>query len=439
VVVSAPVAAALTSVAADDVTHLLAQLAVILVAAWLAGRAARWIRQPAVIGYVLAGVVLGPGVLGRVWPQAGHQLFPAGATSTAMLLGLAGLGAVLLLALTGMEIDLRAVMKWGRVLPGVTLGSLLLPLAVGYGLGWILPASFIGDETSRAGFALLVAIAFGISSPPVMAAVLGDLGLSRRGFAHVAMSVAMSNDVVGWVLLGLVVAGAGGAASVGDALGRAVLGLVILAVAAVVAVQAGRRFGERVPSGSRAVVALGFVAALAAVSNGFGIEAVLGAFVAGLALRAAGDHWSEVTTALRPIVHSFLGPVFFVVAGIRVNIADLSGADTLLWTALAVVSAALAKIVGVAVPARIAGRSRSESLALGAILNVRGSLEIVLAGVALTAGLVTGTAYSVIIVVALGTSMLASPLLRFALRDEARIEPSAPEGVRQSMAEVRQA
>ena len=407
--------AALTSITADSTTHLLAQIAVLLTVAYLVGWLARLVRQPAVIGYVVAGVLLGPSVFGRIAPGVADDLFPTGEVSSAMLLGLAGLGAVCLLALTGLEIDLPTVRRWGRVVPGVTIGSLLLPMAVGYGLGWMLPISFVGGATTRGGFALLMAIAFGISSPPVMAAVLGDLGLSRREFAHVAMSVAMSNDVVGWVLLGIVVAGAGGAAG---ALLKACAGLAVLALIAFLIMKMGRRCGDRIPERSQALVGLALIAAMAAVSNGFGVEAVLGAFVAGIALRATGRQGQNVANAVRPIVHSFLGPLFFVVAGLRVSLADLTAADALIWTVVAVVAASIAKIVGAGVPARLTGRSRADSLALGAILNVRGSLEIVLAGVGLTAGLLTPTSYSAIIVVALGTSAIASPLLRYALRRE---------------------
>jgi Kef-type K+ transport system membrane component KefB len=229
------------------------------------------------------------------------------------------------------------------------------------------------------------------------------------------MSVAMSNDVVGWVALGVVVAGAGGASG---ALIKAFGGLAVLAVVVFAAVKLFQRWGNRIPAQSQALVGLAFIAAMAAITNGFGIEAVLGAFVAGLALRKLGTAGTNVTAALRPIVHSFLGPLFFAVAGLRVSVASLSSPTVLLWTIVAVIVAAGAKIVGVGVPARLSGRTRSESLALGAILNVRGSLEIVLAGVALTAGLLTTTSYSVVIVVALGTSAIASPLLRLALRRE---------------------
>jgi Kef-type K+ transport system membrane component KefB len=420
------VVTALQSVSTDATTHLLAQIAVLLGTAFGFGALARKVRQPAVIGYVAAGVVCGPSVFGRVTPGLAGDLFPGDAVTSAMLLGIAGLGSVCLLALTGLEIDLPTVRRWGRLLPGVALGSLLLPMIVGFGLGWILPVSFVGDATTRGGFALLMAIAFGISSPPVMAAVLGDLGLSRREFAHVAMSIAMSNDVVGWVLLGIVVAGASGAGGAGGALLKAAAGSAVLAIAVIVTVRLLHRFGARIPEKSHALVGLAFVAALAAVSSGFGIDAVLGAFVAGLALHALGNRGEHVIGALRPIVHSFLGPLFFAVAGLRVNLADLTTPSVLLWTLLAIVVAVAAKVIGAGVPARLSGRSRSDSLALGAILNVRGSLEIVLAGVGLTAGILTTTSYSVVICVALATSAIASPLLRYALRasdDSTKLSP----------------
>lgn len=411
--VATPVVAALVAPTSSATTHLLVQLAVLLVAAHLVGAGAKRLGQPVVIGYVAAGVLLGPSVLGHLSGDLSGRLLPADPVSSGMLLGIASLGSVFLLALTGLEIHPPTIRRWSRLLPWVALGSLVPALALGYGLGWVLPASFVGVHATRGGFALLMAIAFGISSPPVMAAVLRGLGLERREFAHVAMSIAMTDDVTGWVLLGIVVAGAGGAAA---ALGKAALGLALLGLVACAVRRALIRWGARVPAESRALLGIAFVAALAAISNGFGIEAVLGAFVAGLTLRRLGREGAEVATALRPIVATFLGPVFFAVAGLRVDVGALSKPVVLAWTLVVVVLAVATKLVGVGVPARASGRSPAEALALGAILNVRGSLEVVLAGVGLGAGILTATSYSVVVVVALATSAVASPLLRLALR-----------------------
>ena len=407
------VVAALVSPTSSATTHLLVQLAVLLGGAHLMGALAKRVGQPVVIGYVAAGVLLGPSVLGHLSRGLSGQLLPTNAVSGGMLLGIASLGSVFLLALTGLEIHPPTIRKWSRQLPWVALGSLVPALALGYGLGWVLPSSFVGLHTTRGGFALLMAIAFGISSPPVMSAVLRGLGLERREFAHVAMSIAMTDDVTGWVLLGIVVAGAGGAAA---ALAKAGIGLVLLAVAAWSARFALIRWGSRIPRDSRPLLGIGFVAAMAAISNGFGIEAVLGAFVAGLALRRMGREGAEVAAALRPIVTAFLGPVFFAVAGLRVDVGSLAKPVVLTWTVVVVALAVFTKVIGVGIPARLSGRSPAEALALGAILNVRGSLEVVLAGVGLGAGILTTTSYSVVVIVALATSAVASPLLRYALR-----------------------
>jgi len=404
-----------TSLPADALTHLLVQVALLLAAAAVGGLAARTLHQPAVIGYVLAGVVLGPSVAGRLDAGAWAWLCPSDGPGAGALPALATLGAVFLLASAGLELDPAVLRERGRKLPGLLFGALVPAMAFGFALGWVLPAGFVGGSTSRLGFALLMAIALGISSPPVMSAVLRDLKLAHRSFAHVALSTAMFTDVVGWVLLGVVVAGATGA---GGALGKAFAGLALLGLLAGAGWWALGRWGHRIEPDARVVVAVGVIAALAALSNGFGIEAVLGAFVAGIVLRRLGDGGAEVGAALQPVATGFLGPVFFAVAGLKVDVAQLGSVPVLGWTLVLAAAATVAKVVGSGVPWRLAGRPKSESLAVGAILNVRGSLEIVLAGVGLAAGILTSASYTSVIVVALVMSSLAAPLIRVAFGEE---------------------
>ena len=409
------------------VTHVLAQLLVLVACARAVGALARRVGQPAVVGYVLAGVVLGPSVLGRWWPASASVVTPSAGGAVAP--ALATVGAVLLLALAGLEVDLSVVRDRSRKMPWLLAGALVPALAVGFGLGWVLPASFVGRGTDRAAFAGLMAVALGISSPPVMSAVLRDLGLTHRSFAQVALSVAVATDLVGWVLLGVVVAGGHDA---GAAAATALLGVAALFGATALAWWAGPRLLARSTDETQAAAGLGVVVGMALLSHVLGLEAVVGAFFAGIALRRV-DGGRAVVATVRPVVAAVLAPLFFVVAGLKVDVVGLGTWSTLGWTAALCVAATVAKVGGAAVPWRLAGRPRSEAAAIGAVLNVRGSLEIVLAGVGLAAGVLTEVSYTAVVVVAVVTSALAAPLVRAALRSsDSPVASTRPTALRTS-------
>ena len=400
----------MTPLSADALTHVLVQLLVLVGCARVVGAGARRVGQPAVVGYVVAGVVLGPSVLGRWWPATAGVVTPA--SGGTVVAALAAVGAVLLLALAGLEVDLSVVRERSRKMPWLLFGALVPALAAGFGLGWVLPDSFVGHAATRPAFAGLMAVALGISSPPVMSAVLRDLGLTHRSFAQVALSVAVATDLVGWVLLGVVVAGGDGA---GAAVARALLGVGALLGATALAWWAGPRLWSRSTDETQVAAGLGVVVGTALLSHVMGLEAVVGAFFGGIAVRRV-DGGRAVVAAVRPVVTAVLGPLFFVVAGLKVDVARLGSWSTLGWTVALCAAATAAKVLGAAVPWRVAGRPRSESVALGAVLNVRGSLEIVLAGVGLAAGLLTEVSYTAVVAVAVVTSALAAPMVRLALR-----------------------
>lgn len=179
------------------------QLVVLLLAARLGGYALRLVGQPRVVGELLAGVALGPSLLGQVWPGGWRWLFPDDDRQAGLLLGLAWFGIVLLLTTTGAETDLDAMRRQGRAALTTAIGSLVLPFAAGLALGWWLPDGFVGASAGRGTFAVFMGIALAISSLPVAARILGDLGLLHRPLGQLVLAVAMTNDIVGWILLGV--------------------------------------------------------------------------------------------------------------------------------------------------------------------------------------------------------------------------------------------
>ncbi|TMA32768.1 MAG: hypothetical protein E6J87_12010 [Deltaproteobacteria bacterium] len=180
------------------------QLLALLLTARALGGALRAIGQPAVIGELAAGLLLGPSVFGHLAPAAHDWLFPADPLQRALLAGPAWIGVFLLLILTGLETDPALIRRLGGAAARVALGSLVLPVLAGVGLGLALPEAFVGGATERVVFALFMGTALGISALPVIAKILSDLALMRRNVAQMLIAAAMANDLAGWILLGMV-------------------------------------------------------------------------------------------------------------------------------------------------------------------------------------------------------------------------------------------
>lgn len=402
------------------------QIFVVLGAARTGGYVARRLSQPRVIGELLAGVTLGPSVLGEVWPEAFEWLFPPSQRQAGLLLGLAWIGIVFLLGISGAEVDVSTIRSFGRAASTTSLGSLVVPLIFGGVIAALVPSGFIGVEGTRTIFVAFFAVAFAISSLPVAARVLSDLGLISRPFAQLSLGVATSNDVVGWLLLGVVIS----IADEGTFSPRPLL-VAMIVVAAVCGLVL--RFGPKAfdvvtdavhrrdggPAAEASIVVLA-IAAVGAVTHAVGVEAVIGAFIAGVALggsklaRSAGFTSIEVTT------NAIFAPLFFAVAGIRVDLSELASWDVASWAIVVTVAATAAKTTGSYLGARLGGIGHRDALAVGYTLNARGALEIVVATVGLTLGIIDTTTYTIIVVMALVTTALTAPLLRLVIQDRPR-------------------
>lgn len=394
------------------------QLLVLLLAARAGGYLLRKVGQPRVVGELLAGVALGPSLFGQVWPRGWRWLFPADEAQAGLLLGLAWFGIVLLLMTTGIETDIAAVRRRGRATLATSVGSLVVPFAAGIALGWWLPDAFAGDGTSRWTFAVFMGIALAISSLPVAARILGDLGLLHRPLGQLVLTVAMTNDVVGWILLG-VLAGVAerGTVSIRD-LSIAVAGTAIVTVAVLgfggraldatlTAVQ--RRDGG--PAASASLLIL-FTVGIGAITQAIGLEVVIGAFLAGIAIGRSRLGKEPIVQHLDVVTAAVFAPLFFAVAGLRVDLTALGRSDVLVGAAVVVVVATAAKLLGSYAGARLGGLPRPDAFGAGAALNARGALEVVVATVGLSIGVLGQAAYTAIVVMAIVTTASAGPLLR---------------------------
>jgi Kef-type K+ transport system membrane component KefB len=411
------------------------QVLIVLTLARAGGYLLRLLGQPRVIGELLAGVLIGPSVFGQVWSGGFDWLFPASQRQAGLLLGLAWIGIVFLLGITGAEVDVSMIRRQSRAATTTTLGSLIVPLAFGAVVAGALPEDMIGSETTRAVFVSFFAVAFAISSLPVAARILGDLGLSKEPFAQLALGVATANDVVGWLLLGVVV---GVAESGTFAPGSLVVTVVVVTVAAGLVVRFGPQVLDHVslavdrrsggPAAEASLIAL-TVVGVGTITHAVGIEVVIGAFIAGIAIGGSRLGQGQGMAAITSITNGIFAPLFFAIAGIRVDLTRLGSVSVALWAVVVTLAATAAKILGSYAGGRAGRLGRRESFGLGVTLNARGALEIVIATVGLSLGVIGNTAYTIIVVMALVTTAVTGPLLKLthgALRQADLDRPRTP-------------
>ena len=418
-----------------DAEQLLAfwlQLTLLLVTARLLGGIARRLGQPSVVGELCAGLLLGPSLLGRLAPDVQAAIFPDDPVVVGAVAAVSWVGVALLLVVTGFETDLDLLRRLGRSSLAVTVGSLVVPLAMGALLGATLPAAFLGTD-DRLPFVLFMAVAMSISSLPVIAKVLIDLGLMRRNIGQITIAAGMANDLIGWLLLGVVAGIAAGglnATTMVTSIGGVAVFLAVAFTVGQRAVDAAlRRVRERTAgNGSGGVLAVAVVTALVCgtITQAIGVEAVLGAFIAGILLGRSRYALREVEESVERVVSAFLAPLFFATAGLSVDLASVLTREAIGGAVAVIAVAAVSKVVGTLLGAW-AGRLRLiEGMALAAGLNARGALEIIIATVGLGLGVLNQASYSAIVVMAILTSLAAGPLLRvFARRLDAGPDEAA--------------
>lgn len=412
---------------------LLVQLAVMLATTRVLGEVMRKLGQPPVVGELAGGVLLGPSVFGLAWPDLQATIFPRIQSQADLLAVVAWLGVLFLLIVTGLETDLALIRKKGRTALLISAGGIITPFATGFALGELLPASFLVDAHMRVIFALFMAVAMSISAVPVIAKVLFDLKLMRRDIGQLTLAAAMVDDTIGWLLLsvvaGLASRGALDVTSVGISAGTAVLFLLF-------ALTVGGRLVDGVlvvvdeavgTATAQLSTVLVLALAAAAFTQAMNIEAVLGAFVVGILAGQARRFRSEVGHALEAVTTGFLAPIFFASAGLKVDLVRLFDADVLVVAAVVLAIACVGKFAGCYVGAWAGGLPRWERLAVGSGMNARGAMEIIVATVGLSLHVLTPEMYSVIVMVAIVTSLMAPPLLRFCL---ARVQIGAEEANR---------
>ncbi len=408
-----------------EVLVFLIQLALLVGVARIFGWLMKSVGQPAVVGELLAGVVLGPTLFGRVAPDAFEWVFGE-ATVTSVIFGISWLGVIMLLVVIGFETDLGIIARFRNAAISVSAGALLVPLAVAASLAFLVPESFIGpgpggEGVDRAVFAGFLALALSVSALPVVAKILQDMGYLRRNFGQVTLAAGMTMDAVGWLIL----AALSGIALDGfqpDRLAVSFGGLVLFLIAAFTVIRwvIDRLFRYVMSRGSSITAALSItlVAALigGSVTQALNIEAILGAYIVGIIVAGLRHQLPQVRSILETMTAALLAPVFFAFSGLRVDIGLLDTAPVVVWTVILIVAAVAAKITGTVIGGFFAGVRGREALALGSGLSALGAMGVVVAIIGLNLGVVSETGYTVMVLAAVVTSVVAPQLLRLVVR-----------------------
>ncbi len=404
---------------------LIAEVVALMVVGRLLGEGLQRLGQPPLVGQLLAGLVLGPSLLGAVWPAGQHFLFPNTEAQKGMIDGLSQTGILLLLLLTGMETDLKLVKKARAAAIAVSLTGVAVPFAGGFLLGQLLPEALLPSAANgRLVPSLFLGTALAISSVKIVAMVVREMNFMRRNLGQTIIASAIIEDTVGWVIIAITfgIAGqrhfsllslAGTVAGVGlflafsFTIGRRIVFAVIR--------WANDNFRSEFPVITAILVVMG---AMALMTQALGVHTVLGAFIAGVLIGESPILTAHIQAQLRGLIAAFFMPVFFGLSGLSADLTViLRQPQLILFTLLIIAIASLGKFLGAFAGAGLGGLRFKEGVALGCAMNARGSTEVVVASIGLSIGALSQNLYTMIVTMAMITTLAMPPMLRAALRN----------------------
>ena len=394
-------------------TLLLLQMSIVLVVTMTCGWIARKLGQARVIGEIIGGILLGPSVLGRLFPSVAHIFTPH---SFANFENLSTIGLILFLFLIGMELDYAQLYRQRSIAVVASGMSIIFPFAMAALLAHSLRIRFAPHGIGSMPFVLFLGISMSITAFPVLARILEERRLQGTALGTTAILCAAVDDVVAWLLLafGLALIGKdGGSASLGirmaGLVGYLVLMLAVVRPLANLAVKRNKSTGLSLELLGAVVAA---VLLSAAATDALGIHPLFGAFLAGVCFPRIPRWQEEIRTRLDMLVSVLLLPLFFALTGMRTRLDLLDDANMWLWAGIVLLAAVAGKMGGAVLAARWSGHSWREAGALGALLNTRGLVELIVLNIAYNAGVFTPALFTMLVVMALVTTMLTSPMLR---------------------------
>lgn len=395
-----------------------------LIVARLFGEFFRKLKMPLVVGELVAGVVLGPTLLGNFYPEFSDLIFTKNMNASVALSGIVNISAIMLLFVAGMELDLSLIRQQGKAAFTTSSLGLIIPLGLGFVAAYFFSGYFGNNSSDLLAFSLFMGTAMSISALPVIARTLMDLGLFRTRVGSIIIASAMLDDLIGWILFSMTMGMLKGSTS-----HNVFFTLLYTVSYAVLMLTVGRiLINKSLPwaaknfswPGGFLSLSLGMAFLGAALTEYIGLHAIFGAFIVGIAF---GDS-VHVTEKTKDIVTQFVtnifAPLFFVAIGFKVNfIVNFDLQITLLVISIAIIG----KVSGSTLGARLGGLNNKESFAVGFGMNARGAMEIILAILALQAKLIGEELFVAIIIMAVVTSVMAGPMLQWLLKTKVMVDP----------------
>ncbi|MBI4521934.1 MAG: cation:proton antiporter [Gemmatimonadetes bacterium] len=415
-----------------SLSTMILQVAVILAAARSVGWLFRRLGQPQVIGEMTAGILLGPSFLGWLAPAAAARLFPP--DSLGFLAALSQVGLLLYMFLVGIEFDVRQLRGRGHTAVVTSHVSILAPFVLGAALSLYLYDRLSQDSVSLMAFVLFMGSAMSVTAFPVLARILGERGLIRTRLGALAIACAAVNDVTAWSILAIVLAIVRSSAAAHPLWvtlgGSAAYMLVMLFVVR----PAARRFapwyrnrGRLTPDITAAALFLLLLSAW--TTEWLGIHALFGAFLAGAVMPKEARLVEDLTDRIEHVTLLLLLPLFFAFTGLQTRIGLLSGAEMWLYFGAIVLIAVAGKFGGSAIAARVTGLSWREAGALGILMNTRGLMELVILSVGFELGVISPTVFTMMVLMALVTTLMTTPMLRLIYPSRLLQPAGSPEDV----------
>ena len=403
-----------------QVTTLFLALGILLASARLLGEIARRFNQPAVLGEILAGILLGPTVLGTFAPELSASLFPAQGANALVFDGITIVAITLFLLVAGLEVDISTIWRQGRAVLTVGLAGIIIPFSLGFAAAELAPKMLgQGAGGDPRIFSLFFATALSISALPVIAKTLMDLNLYRSDLGMTTIAAAVFNDLLGWIIFAVILGMLGVSAAQTFTTAETITYTLLFAVGSLTLLRWGI---HRVLPWIQAHASwpggvLGFALSLALLGAAFtewiGVHAIFGSFMVGVALGDSPHFRHRIRAVIEQFVSFIFAPLFFASIGLKVNF--IAHFDPVLVVAVLVI-ACIGKIFGCWMGGRIAGMPSREAWALGFGMNARGAMEIILGLIALRYGVINEPMFVALVVMALATSLMSGPIMVRLLR-----------------------
>ncbi len=394
--------------------HVLLALAAVVAAGQLLGRLFRLLGQPPVIGEVLAGILLGPSLLGRIWPAGFAYLLPPEITPALFII--AQLGVILYMFAIGLELNTESIWRTGKSALAISMAGIIVPLVLGVLLA-VAIHPYQNSQTPRLAFSLFLGVALSITAFPVLARILSDRGLTRTPLGQLALICAAAGDVAAWCLLAIVTGVAKAQADAGAT--------VLLSTAAFLAFMLafvrpliGRWLGAATSEITPAQVGAAMVALLfsALATQWIGIHALFGAFLLGAIVPHDSPLAEQLGKHLENTVVVLFLPAYFALTGMRTEIGLVTGWQDWLLCGVIILLATAGKLGGTLAAARFTGQSWRDSAALGVLMNTRGLMELIVLNVGLDMGIISPRLFAMMVIMAIVTTIATTPVLQWIMR-----------------------